>query len=98
MMAIADAEFAHLLANLPRQRAQLLPALLMAQAILGCVSDRAVERVATHLRLAVGEIELMAASYPQLRRQASCGSRQSVVSEGPGGSSAAAAGRGRAGG
>ena len=80
MMAMDDAEYAHLLANLPRQCAQLLPALLMAQAILGCVPDWAVERIAAHLGLAVAEVEGMATAYPQLRRHAAYGRRRPAVS------------------
>jgi NADH:ubiquinone oxidoreductase subunit E len=63
-----EREFARLLAHLPRHHAQLLPALLMAQALLGGVSDWVVERIAAHLGLAVAEVEGMAAAYPQLRR------------------------------
>ena len=80
MIAMDDAEYAHLLANLPRQRAQLLPALLLAQAILGCVPDWVVERIAAHLGLAVAEVEGMAAAYPQLGRHATCGRHQPAVS------------------
>jgi NADH:ubiquinone oxidoreductase subunit E len=79
-MATDDAEYAHRLANLPRQCAQLLPALLMAQAILGCVPDWAVERIAAHLELTVAEVEGMAAAYPQLGRQVTRGWRRPAVS------------------
>ncbi len=64
-----DAEFDRLLVALPRQRTQLLPALLLAQSTLGYVPDWAVERIATHLRLTVNDVEGVATSYPEVRRQ-----------------------------
>lgn len=64
-----DAEFSRLLVGLPRQRTQLLPALLLAQSALGYVPDWAVERIAAHLRLTVNDVEGVATSYPELRRQ-----------------------------
>jgi NADH:ubiquinone oxidoreductase subunit E len=60
---------ARLLADLPRQRTQLLPALLLVQRRLGHVPDWAVEAIAAHLRLTVNDVEGVTSGYPDLRRQ-----------------------------
>ncbi len=67
--SLPEAQLARQLVALPRQRTQLLPALLMAQASLGYVSDLAIERIASHLRLTVNDVEGVATSYPELRRR-----------------------------
>jgi NADH-quinone oxidoreductase subunit E len=64
-----EADFERFLANLPRLRTQLLPALLLAQATLGYVPDWAVERIAVQLRLTPNEVEGVATGYPDLRRR-----------------------------
>jgi len=67
--SVAETQLAKRLGALPRERTQLLPALLLAQAHLGYVSDWAVERIASHLRLTVNDVEGVATSYPELRRR-----------------------------
>lgn len=64
-----EADFDHLLAYLPRQRTQLLPALLLAQATLGCIPDRAVEQIAAHLHLTTNEVAGVVSGYLDLRRR-----------------------------
>jgi NADH:ubiquinone oxidoreductase subunit E len=61
-------EFERALNALPRQRAELLPALLLAQRLFGFVPDEAIERIASHLRLTVNEVEGVATAYPDLAR------------------------------
>ena len=56
-VSMDDAEFARLLAALPRQRGALLPALLLMQRTYGYVSDDAVQAIAAHLRLTVNVVE-----------------------------------------
>ncbi len=70
-LGMAWRRFERQLRALPRQRTQLLPALLLAQAAFGYVSDQAVEQIAAHLRLTPHAVEGVATSYPELRRQPS---------------------------
>ena len=63
------AEFGRLLVVFPRQRAALLPALLLAQRTHGYVPDDAIRAIAAHLRLTVSEVEGVATAYPDLCRQ-----------------------------
>ena len=67
-VSMDDAEFARLLAALPRQRGALLPALLLTQRTYGYVSDDAVQAIAAHLRLTVNAVEGVTTAYPDLRR------------------------------
>ena len=62
--------FLHLLAALPPERSQLLPALLLAQERAGFVSDQAVVQIAAHVRMTVNEVEGVATAYPELHRHA----------------------------
>jgi NADH-quinone oxidoreductase subunit F len=64
-----ESEFDRALVALPRERTQLLPALLLAQENLGHVPDWAVERIAAYLRLTRNDVEGVASSYPELRRR-----------------------------
>jgi NADH:ubiquinone oxidoreductase subunit E len=66
---VPETQFVQRMGALPPERAQLLPALLLAQAHLGYVSDWAIERIASHLRLTVNDVEGVATSYPELRRR-----------------------------
>jgi NADH:ubiquinone oxidoreductase subunit E len=64
-----DDRFGRLLAALPRERTQLLPALLLAQEAFGHVPNPAIERIAAHLRLTVNDVEGVVTAYPDMRRR-----------------------------
>lgn len=51
---------------LPRSRAQLLPALLAAQHVLGWLPRAAIEQVAAHVRVPVSEVFATATGYSEL--------------------------------
>jgi NADH:ubiquinone oxidoreductase subunit F (NADH-binding)/NADH:ubiquinone oxidoreductase subunit E len=70
------------LAALPRQRTQLLPALLLTQEEFGFVSDSAVVEISSHLRLTLNDVEGVVTAYPELRR-APAGRRIVRVCTGP---------------
>jgi NADH:ubiquinone oxidoreductase subunit E len=57
-----------LLAAVPPERNQLLPALHLTQELFGYIPDRAVELVAAHVRMTVNEVEGVATAYPELHR------------------------------
>jgi formate dehydrogenase subunit gamma len=63
-----DECFSHQLASFARKRAQLLPALHLAQATFGHVPNSAVERIAAHLRMTVNDVDGVASAYPELSR------------------------------
>ncbi|MFN0071061.1 MAG: NAD(P)H-dependent oxidoreductase subunit E [Chloroflexota bacterium] len=69
-MAILDAELAELLADLPRVRSSVLPALIRVQRARGYLSDVAIEAIAEHLRLTRNDVDGIATGYPELRRAA----------------------------
>ena len=69
MSLAEDNGFERALARLPQERQHLLPALLLAQAAFGWVPDRAVERIAVHLRLTPSAVAGVATAYPDLRRR-----------------------------
>ena len=52
---------------LPRRRDQLLPALLVAQHVLGWLPRAAIEQVASHVRVPVSEVYANATGYSELR-------------------------------
>lgn len=64
-----DEAFERRLAAVPRERTQLLPALLLAEQTSGYISDGALRRIAAHLRLTVNEVEGVATAYPELHRE-----------------------------
>jgi NADH:ubiquinone oxidoreductase subunit E len=66
---VDSVDLGRMLAALPRQRAALLPALLLAQRTHGHVSDEAMRTIAAHLRLTVNDVEGVVTGYPDLRRR-----------------------------
>ena len=57
------------LAELPRDRTHVLPALLLAQDSFSWVSDHDVRAIARHLRMTPNDVEAVATSYPEVRRR-----------------------------
>ena len=61
-------EVTALLADLPRARRWVLPALLRVQRARGFVSDSAIQAIAAHLRLTPADLEGIASGYPEIAR------------------------------
>lgn len=64
-----DPRILELLADLPRERTYVLPALLRAQRADGYVSDGAVQTIGAYLRLTPNDVEGIATGYADLRRK-----------------------------
>jgi NADH:ubiquinone oxidoreductase subunit F (NADH-binding)/NADH:ubiquinone oxidoreductase subunit E len=79
---LSTMSFDQRLDELPRERSQLLPALLLAQEMLGHVTDDAVRQIAAHLRVTPNDVEGVVTAYPDLRR-ASSGQRVLRICTGP---------------
>ena len=62
-------DFVALLQHLPRQPAQVAPALFLAHAMLGGLTDAAVGEIAAHFQLTVNDVEGVALGYPMLRQR-----------------------------
>lgn len=59
-----------LVADLPRSRSSVLPALLRVQRAVGYCSNDAITAIARHVRLTSNDVEGIATGYPELRRVA----------------------------
>ena len=62
-------DFVALLQHLPQQPAQVAPALFLAHAMLGGLTDAAVGEIAGHFQMTVNDVEGIALGYPMLRQR-----------------------------
>src|SRR5205823_556386 len=67
LRSTADVDIAGAIADCPRERTWLLPALHAVQEAVGYLPDMALAQVAAHLRVPVSEVWGVATGYPEFR-------------------------------